>query len=101
MTFNRCLQLVNQIHNHCSHMFGVILYPSDGTRTADYFNGTGAVTRVTFDVHHMGSQCSDDACFQALYEHMVEDYTEYVKSGAFTTEIMNWAYESVSYLPIV
>ena len=74
-------------------------YFSDGTRTADYFNGTGAVTRVTFDVHHMGSQCNDDACFQALYEHMIEDYTEYVKSGAFTTEIVNWAHESVSYLP--
>ena len=69
----------------------------DGTRTGDYWNTTGKVTLVEFDVHHMGSNCESYLCFQTRYNKMVEEYTtQFVNAGRFTTEITSWATESVS-----
>ena len=62
------------------------------TRGEDYHNVPQTVaTSSVFSVHHVGTKCSDDACFQDLYDDLVREFTEFVNSGRFATEVQSWA----------
>lgn len=67
----------------------------DGTRSEDYRNPAGAVTRVQFEVKHHTFDCSTAACFQNLYNKMVSDFTSFATTGDFTTKIVTNAADHV------
>lgn len=62
----------------------------DNTRNQGYYLNTASAT-ITVEVTTKSSDCQDAACFQALYNSIVADFSSFLSSGSLTNEIVSWA----------